>query len=119
MANHDSKILSDWLPMGAGRTTMETFRLALQEELDLLGYPDDYRARDAAHGGRRDSTSCDRITITQPGGWAITHDGSATIKARGCTFYRLAVRRLAPEIAATMNLTYNGITPLAARIPQR
>lgn len=106
VARHDSKILSDWLPMGGGRAAMMAFLTELEKALDRQGY-----GRDAcqAHSGRRDYTSTDRLSVTSPAGWGTAHDGSATIKARGCTFYRQAVRALAPAIAAGMGITYNGL----------
>ena len=105
---HDSRILSEWLPMGAGRATMEKFRTELLAALDRQGYGERSYLE---HSGRRDYTSCDRVTVTSPGGWGAGHDGSATLKVRGCTWYRQAARALAPAIAAGIGLNYNGKDP--------
>lgn len=103
---HDSRILSEWLPMGASRAKMETFRARLQEALRNMGSFDAH-----AHRGRRDSASCDYVSVTSPGGWIAGHDGSATIKVRGCSNFRRQARALAPAIASSMGLTFNGIDP--------
>lgn len=81
---HDSHILSDHLDAGLTRTIAQRLIEQALPIMEQRGYP----KISTDHNGRRDAYSCDRMTVTSPGGWTAGHIGPATIKMRGCDHYR-------------------------------
>lgn len=102
---HDSRIRSEWLPIGVTRTEALGLVDALEAALEETGSIDR-----TAHAGRR-GNDADRLSVTRPSGRYSSHvePGRYTVKIRGCDLFRARAKALAPAIAHGRRLTYAGL----------